>query len=454
MIEDEFDSDQKKKAGRGFNHSFYPLLFLPVIILSFLVGCQIQNSANLTKKPATSATDVQSVPTGEAATSAAVVPVPTPTTVSSNKLIIWLPPQFDPQSGTPVGALIQDRLARFVQANPGWVIEVRLKSLDGRGGLLDSLSNTSIAAPDALPVVVALQYKDMESASLKGLLLPLDNKVAIATQKNWLPYIQQLGKVQSTEYGLPFAGDALAMVYHPRQSPYPPTTWQELTTQNLPVFFPAADPGAVIITNLYQTAGGNLSPEENTPMLDADIMQKTFAFINNGTQSGAFPNWLSGYTTFDAIWQAYLEQKSGYALVWASQYLGDPIDNTTLVELPAVNSKKTTRANGWVWCIPEMNTQSQEIAVSLAEYLSDTDFVNQLDQQAGYLPVYTSGLDLIDDPNLKETISNLTSTAQIIPTGVTINTISPVFENATIQIIKKQLYYQQAVDQALSQVNK
>jgi ABC-type glycerol-3-phosphate transport system substrate-binding protein len=294
----------------------------------------------------------------------------------------------------------------------------------------------------------------MESASVKGLLLPLDSKVGRNTQKEWLPYIQKLGVIQNTQYGIPFAGDALVMVYRPQQSPYPPTTWQELTTQTLPVFFPAADPEAVVVTTLYQTAGGNLYPENDSPLLDEAITQKTFALINNGTQSGAFPIWLSGYTTFDDSWQAFLEQHSGYAFVWASQFLTDSQSDDALTVLPAVSSNQLTRADGWVWSIPEMNTQSQEIAIALAEYLSDPGFVNQLDQLAGYLPVYTSGLDLIEDPDLKENVTTLTSTAQIISTSSTINTISPVFENAVIQIIKKQLYYQQAVDQTLSQVNK
>jgi len=454
MTRNEFDPDQKKKTEGRLSHTFYPLLFLPVVILSFLVGCQLQNSVESALNTTVQITKTLPASTVEVETSPSVTTIATPTAAGSNKLILWLPPQFDPQSETAVGELIKNRLAAFEQENPKWTIEVRLKSLEGRGGILDSLANTSIAAPDALPILVALNYKDMESATLKGLLLPLDGKVSRKNQKDWLPYVQKLGMIQNIEYGVPFAGDALVMVYRPQQSPYPPSTWQELTSQTLPVFFPAADPNAVVVTTLYQTVGGNFSPVSDAPILDEAMTQKTFSLINNGMQSGAFPIWLSGYTTFADSWQAFLEQHSGYAFAWASQFFADSESDDALIPLPAISSTQITRADGWVWCVPEMNTQSQEIAISLSDFLSDPDFVNQLDQLAGYLPVYTSGLDLIEDPDLKNNVTILTSTAQIVPTSSTINLINPVFENATIQIIKKQLYYQQAVDQVLSQVNK
>jgi hypothetical protein len=59
-------------------------------------------------------------------------------------------------------------------------------------------------------------------------------------------------------------------------------------------------------------------------------------------------------------------------------------------------------------------------------------------------------LAAITDPQLNKTVTDITASAQLLPTSSTINTISPILENSTIQIIKKQIFYQQAVDQALS----
>jgi len=233
--------------------------------------------------------------------------------------------------------------------------------------------------------------------------------------------------IQGKSYGIPFAGDALVLVYHPLQTPYPPSTWQELSSQSLPVIFPAADPDATVVTAIYLTAGGSLLDPSQQPILESAALQKTFVILNNGTQSGAFPIWSAQYSTFADSWKAYQSQTSGYAVVWHHSIL--PIRPPAVISPPCPRSISTqvTLAQGWVWCIPEMTSQSQTNAVMLAEYLSETGFVNELDQLAGYLPVHKSGLDTIKNPRLSQTISAISASAQILPAGSTINSISPHF---------------------------
>ena len=51
-------------------------------------------------------------------------------------LHLWLPPEFDPNDGTLAGNLLKARLEEFTAQNPGVSIEVRLKAVQGAGGLL------------------------------------------------------------------------------------------------------------------------------------------------------------------------------------------------------------------------------------------------------------------------------------------------------------------------------
>lgn len=55
-------------------------------------------------------------------------------------LQVWLPPEFDPVGNSPASQLLKARLADFVVEHPGTQLEVRVKGLDGPGGLLDALS--------------------------------------------------------------------------------------------------------------------------------------------------------------------------------------------------------------------------------------------------------------------------------------------------------------------------
>ena len=74
-------------------------------------------------------------------------------------------------------------------------------------------------------------------------------------------------------------------------------------------------------------------------------------------------------------------------------------------------------------------------------------------QKAGYLPVYSSGLKLVNDANINDTIVNLFSTAQILPSNSTISLVTPLFKDEAVQIIKKELYFQNAVDLTMKAVN-
>ena len=453
MIAHDLTPLQRNIPPRQRRNWLVPLLLVLLTSFALLVGCQLQNFpffGNATPIPVT--------PTAVASTSA-TAPQNTQTPVSGSldnpgHLLIWLPPQFDPESQSPAGLLIKNRLDAFQKDHADLTVEVRLKALDGRGGLLDSLANASMAAHGALPTLVALQYRDLESAALKGLLLPLEGKTQVYTGTDWLPYAAALGTIQNKQFGIPFAGDALALVYRPVQTPYPPTTWQELSSQNLPVIFPAADPDATVLTAIYLDAGGNLLDANGMPVLESAPLQKSLVILNNGTQSGAFPFWLSQFTTFSGSWNAYTDQASGYAIAWASQFLASQPADSTLATLPKAGPNEVTLAQGWVWCIPEMSTQSQQEAIVLAEYLSDPAFIDELDQAAGYLPVYASGLQTIQDPVLSQTLTDITSTAQVLPAGSTMNTISPILEDSSVQIIKMQAYYQQVLDQALNHFKK
>ncbi len=111
--------------------------------------------------------------------------------------------------------LLQARLDEFQRRNPRVSIETRVKAVSGPGGLLDSLTTASAAAPQALPDLVALPRDLLETAALKGLLLPLDNLTTALDDPDWYAYAASLARLQKNIYGLPFAGDALVLGYHP-----------------------------------------------------------------------------------------------------------------------------------------------------------------------------------------------------------------------------------------------
>ena len=128
-----------------------------------------------------------------------------------------MPPQFDPESDTPAGDLLQERLDLYTAQRPDIRIETRVKASSGTGGLLDSLSSANAAAPLVVPDLILLPRTSLEIAALKGLLFPYDGLTDTLDESDWYPYAQELGQIQTSTFGLPFAGNALVSLYRPSE---------------------------------------------------------------------------------------------------------------------------------------------------------------------------------------------------------------------------------------------
>ena len=122
-------------------------------------------------------------PPSPTATAAAVTPSPsaprlvspTPAGSLTTNLRVWLPPQYAPDDSAAGGKVLAEQIARFEQTHPGQAVEIRIKSVSGPGGLLESLATAYNAAPAVLPDVVAL---DKTTFSINS-FLPLTRSTSL-----------------------------------------------------------------------------------------------------------------------------------------------------------------------------------------------------------------------------------------------------------------------------------
>ena len=240
---------------------FIPKLFLvPTLILVLVLsGCAQPTSPVATET-------VEPVPTLTLTSPATEEPIPD-TPSPPTYLRLWVPVEFDPENGTRASRLLQARLDEFSERR-GVDIEVRVKDLNGSGGMVDSLSAANAAAPLALPDLILLPYDLLEDAALKGLLTPMDGMIEPLEESDWYEYARQLATVQNSTYGLPFAGDALLLLYRPAAVAEPPRDWGAALEITTPLIFPAADEQASFTLAQYLINGGNLQDDEGRPMLE------------------------------------------------------------------------------------------------------------------------------------------------------------------------------------------
>ena len=365
------------------------------------------------------------------------LPEETPTPTPPQVLTIWVPPEFDPNGDTAAGRLLALRLKEFSQQNPDVEsVEVRVKAAAGASSLLDSLTAASAAAPGALPSLVALRRADLETAALKGLIYPMDDLASTIDDPDWYPYARQMALIQGSMYGLPFAGDALLLVYRPAYISAAPKTWEDVVETGKPLLIPAADPLASVTLAMYQSAGGSISDSQNRPALDPEVLTEVLSVYQQGTQSGAFPVWLSEYQTDGQAWEAYTERRADWMVTWSTRYLSElPVD-TTAVLLPLLGSEPYTTPSGCTWALADPDPQRQSLSQALAEYLVDSDFLAAWAEPSGYLPTRPTALASWSNQSMRSLISQIVLSANLRPANDLLSSLGPVLEESALQIIQ------------------
>jgi len=388
----------------------------------------------LASPASTSVTSSTSSPAGPSATSAPQIGTPanvTPTgtdspTSEARVLRIWLPPEFDPNSGTPPSNILKQRLNDFEAQHPGLQLEIRIKADEGESGLVNSLSVTSMAAPAVLPDLIALSRPALETAALKGLLHPLDGLSTTLDDLNWYDYARQLGRIQNTGYGLPFAGDALVLVY--RSEVERINSWNDVLASENPLVFAVGDPKALVGLALYVSSGGELLDAQGQPTLDQDILTRVLTSFADGTLAGVFSPSLDNLVSNEQVLQAYLGERANMAIIWASDYRA-PEGQFTL-PLPGLDETSASFATGWVWALAGSNSENQQLAVELADYLVADDFLGTWISATGYLPTRPDSLAAGE-----ATINAIVESVQPIPSNEVLSVLGPLMQDALIRVL-------------------
>ena len=380
-------------------------------------------STSVTASPA----GPSATPTPQIEAPSNVTPAGTVSPASEARVLrIWLPPEFDPNAGNPPARILKQRLNDFEAEHPSLELDIRIKADEGEAGLVNSLSVTSLAAPAALPDLIALSRPALETAALKGLLHPLDGLSTTLDDTNWYEYARQLGRIQSTGYGLPFAGDALVLVY--RSEVERINSWNDVLASDNPLVFAVGDPNALVGLALYVSAGGELLDPQGQPTLEQDTLTRVLTSIADGTLSGVFSPSLDNLVSNEQVLQAYLGERANMAIIWASDYRA-PEGQFTL-PLPGLDEISGSFATGWVWALAGSNSENQPLAVELADYLVEDEFLATWVNATGYLPTRPDSVDAG-----QATINQIVEAVQPIPSNEVLAVLGPLMQDALMRVL-------------------
>lgn len=438
----------KKQSNQGSRERPAWFFWLWLAVVAALAGCSALGDLNLpgVPGPASPTAEISASPSPVAPTATATSLPATPTPIPS--LTIWLPPEFDPASGTQAGQILADRLKEFSAANDGVKVIVRIKAAAGVGGLLESLSAAKGAAPRALPSVVALSRADLEAAAIKGLVQPLDGTSTVIDEPDWFEYSRQLAMVQGATFALPFAGDALVIAYRPTRVVAPPADWDTIYRLAQPLAFAAGDGQAMFVLSLYQSLGGLVEDSQRRPTLQPEVLSQVFQILHDGEERGIFPAWLGQYETNAQVWQAYRDLRVNALVTWASSYLSALPPDTAAVPIPSIDETPLTLATGWGWAVADPDPGRRVLSIRLAEFLSEGSFLARWTEAAGYLPTRPSALAGWNNQSLKTLLSPVAVSAQSRPSVEQLAGLGPVLKEATLKVLEKESDPAQAAQSA------
>ncbi len=422
------------------------LVYLALVLTLLVTGCSFQIPTELfATRKSTSEPTVMPLP----------VPTQTPalfetvTPTGPLTLQIWLPPQFDPDSGTPAANLLKARLDEFSSRMPEVKIDVRIKAIEGPGGLLDTLSTASKAAQLALPDLVIIPHDSLELAVQQGLLNSFDNLSSSLDDPDWFNFAREMARFQNNTYGLPFAADALVQVYRPEKIPEPALFTDAVLTNQSPFIFTAADPRALFPLALYQASGGAIYDEKGQVSLNAEILEDVLTFFQQANQTESMPFWLTGYQRDEQSWESFQENRGDQVITWLSRYLTNTKNENSLAPIPTPKGPISTLGNGWMWALTSPDPSHHPASVKLAEFLTESNFLARWTEASGYLPPRPSALLSWKDQAIAAQLSPIAQTIHPSPPFEILTRLGSVLEKATVSILKQQAEPAEAAQQAV-----
>jgi len=399
---------------------FLRIANLSLILL--LVGCS--SLAPLLATPT-----VDTVPQA----SATPQPIPTATVpVVSNGprlLRVWLPPRFDPSAESPSAELLKQRIQDFENEYLGIQVETRIKS---ETEILNTLTVTNNAAPESMPDLIALSYSDMHALASAGFLHPLEGLTSLLQEPDWYAFAREMGHLKNTEYGIPFASDVLLTVYRPAVFETPPATWETFFESGTYMVLPISDPKALFSLSLYLSGGGELVDDQSAITLNEETLTQVLSFYKQAIETETILPQIRDYQTDTQSLQFYRDGNADLAVIWASSDI--QTHSGSYAPLLGLDNAHYALGDGWVWALAGSNSENQPLAIELATYLVDSDFMSGWTREAGYLPTRPQALSEWEGDELKSSINEVLQSAHPIPPKDVVSVVGPLLQGALIRI--------------------
>ena len=364
---------------------------------------------------------------------------------------IWVPPLLAPD--TTAGSLLVEHLTSFQDAYALLEIEIRVKDESGPSGILETISSASVVAPSTLPDIVLLDPVNLNTATLKGLIEPLDQILPTPKTPEWYSFAINAAFVDSIFYGLPLCSEAEAFAYRKESFEVEPKDWADLLESTETVLFPLGDQTSKFTLIQYISIGGELINETGSPTMDTALLTDLFMFYLLANETGQLPLYALQLQEAEDTWLAITQGNTNAAVIPVEVLQEALTGNAYLVApWPTHDGSGVTPTRTLSWAVVAKDDQQRDHASQVLQWLSEPSFLSQISQSLGMMPVTPTALQEWSDPETSAILGRLIRVAVPEPSAEEITTFGPLLWNAVEDVLNKRSTPQSAAESISDQV--
>jgi ABC-type glycerol-3-phosphate transport system substrate-binding protein len=288
---------------------------------------------------------------------------------------------------------------------------VRVKRVEGVGGIISTLRSASAVAPGALPDLTLLPRQHLLAAADAGLVVPLDDLLPATIHRNLYSQALALGQIDGQLYGVPYFLEIPHIVYRETVFDAPPTTFDAILEAGQPFVFAAGQESGVNETLFiqYLAAGGRVADEDGAPLLDEVPLLIVLEFYEQAVAEGLVDATVLDYISPASYWEDFVNGEQSLVQVDSSTYLASraQIPNAVPAALPTADGEPLTALDGWLWVLTTADPDRQHQAIAFLDWMMRAENQAAFTQAMGIVPSQRTALRLWDESRYSVLVETL-----------------------------------------------
>jgi ABC-type glycerol-3-phosphate transport system substrate-binding protein len=367
---------------------------------------------------------------------------------------LWLPEELAPDPEETAGEILLEHLRRFELDHPGLEITLRTKSMIGSGAMLEALEAAVSAAPEVAPDLVVLDPGTLMTASLKGMIQPLEGVIPPPIQPQWYGFASLASRVDGVFFGLPLVSEADVFSYRTNAFTSPPLQWNDILSGEEAILLPLSEPSARFTLAQYLAVDGQIVNGSGKPILDSSALAEVLAFLLQATIEGRLSTSSFQFTSSLETWAALLDNSTRAAPALLSAYLKEANpDRHAAIAWPTRDGEGISFTHSWSFAMVTKDSARMVLSGDLLEWLMDPMFLGAWSFALGYLPSTSDALSNWPEGHASALASELVSAGRPLPEREILVILSPVLQDALDAVLRNGTTPELAARSAIESMN-